>query len=109
VEKGAITSLRVHVEGGEELQNPCSALVKTSFGHDHPAVLFCDWLGGEQAQNIIQNHGVSWRIRSPLYTRRDREYFDPEESLKSKQIRGVGNDRNPLSSSGRHVYPVSKL
>lgn len=80
-ENGSIPTMRVHIEGGEELWNPCSALVRSSLGDDHLAMEFAKWLGGTHAQTIVQQYGVSWRVSRPLFTKADQEEFEDDKRL----------------------------
>lgn len=90
---GAIPSLHVHVEGGQELLNPCSAIVKSlEFASreslsdldrkaDKAAMQFARWLTSDEAQGIIRDYGRQWSLRKPLFTVGDEEEFPLEDRL----------------------------
>lgn len=87
---GVIPSLRVHVEGGEELLNPCSVLVgskelvrRLGDGVERHAAAreFAKWLGRERAQGIIGDYGRDWAVGKALFTMGDKDEFDEEDRL----------------------------
>lgn len=90
---GAIPSLHVHVEGGQELLNPCSAIVKSlEFASkdslsdldrwaDKAAARFASWLTSDEAQSIVRDYGRQWGLRKPLFTVGDEEEFPAEDRL----------------------------
>lgn len=86
---GLIPNLRVYVEGGADLLNPCSASVNTkvpdSVGQ-RLAVRFAEWLGEPQAQGIFSGYGRVWDIGLPLLTNKDRKEFADEESLVGRNL-----------------------
>ena len=81
---GVIPNLRVYVEGGKDLLNPCSVSVNTRVPDSQSqrmAVRFAEWLGEPTAQGIFRGYGRVWEIGLPLFTGRDREEFGDEEGL----------------------------
>lgn len=87
---GIIPSLQVHVEGGEELMNPCSALVASAelidrFGEgkeSHAAAReFAAWLDGERAQERIRRCGIDWPVGMALFTQGSKDEFDEQDGL----------------------------
>ncbi|CZT19069.1 uncharacterized protein RCC_04915 [Ramularia collo-cygni] len=87
---GGIPSLRVHVEGGAELMNPCSALVGSTalvnrigdVVESHAAArAFAEWLGGDRAQEIACRYGMEWPVGKALFTRGDKDDFDELDHL----------------------------
>lgn len=87
-----IPSLRVHIEHGRELLNPCSALVKSDGfvqreagrlkqGADEAGAQFARWLVGEEAQDIIRSYGRQWHTRKPLFTGAREKEFAEEDLL----------------------------
>ncbi|KAF2165115.1 hypothetical protein M409DRAFT_24503 [Zasmidium cellare ATCC 36951] len=91
---GVIPSLHVHVEGGQELLNPCSAVVKSdafvsevSGDRDleahRAAARFAVWLTSNQAQSAIKDYGRQWGLCKPLFTPGDEEEFSAEDRLPS--------------------------
>ena len=88
---GIIPSLQAHVEGGEELLNHCSALVKNISvldGEDDESVertraarRFAEWLMGSKVQKLIHEYGRNWKLGKPLFTVAERSEFDEEDRL----------------------------
>lgn len=85
----AIRTLRVFVEGGEQLLNPCSALVRSpSLWSGKPLPLadeqahgFGRWLCEPEAQAIIRDYGRDWKAGKPLFTMGDQDDFDVADRL----------------------------
>jgi len=86
---GAIPNMRVFVEGGEDLLNPCSALVNTKVP-DSPtqrlAVRFAEWLAEDTAQTLCRGYGRVWDLGQPLFTGKDRQEFGEEEYLVGREL-----------------------
>ncbi|EME47524.1 hypothetical protein DOTSEDRAFT_166659 [Dothistroma septosporum NZE10] len=85
-EDGVIPSLKVHIEGGPELLNPCAALVRGDAAkkwcqENSAAAKFAAWLHQGRAQEIIHNHGRDWKIGKPLFTIAAQEEFAEEDRL----------------------------
>lgn len=87
---GVVEDLRVHVEGGRELLNSCSAMVGSGMlvekmeggGESHVAAReFAEWLGGERAQEIVGRYGRDWELGKPLFTVAKKEEFDERDWL----------------------------
>ncbi|KAK4580146.1 hypothetical protein LTR86_000349 [Recurvomyces mirabilis] len=76
---GVVPDMRVFVEEGKHLLNPCSALVNSKAPRNELAREFAEWLGGEQAQQLIREFGMGWRTRLPVFAAKDREKFDAEK------------------------------
>lgn len=84
-----IPSLRVHVEGGEQLLNPCSALVAAKeVGKDEIpdesralATSFATWLASSTAQDLIRDYGKDWISGKPLFTVAGQEDFEQHDRL----------------------------
>ncbi|KAF2216264.1 hypothetical protein CERZMDRAFT_33176 [Cercospora zeae-maydis SCOH1-5] len=89
-QNGVIPRLAAHIEGGEELLNPCSALVHSQstdssaeaiLKHE-AAVQFGEWLiGGPKAQDIIRDYGRDWEAGHALFTVAGEDDFDEEDRL----------------------------
>lgn len=85
----AVYSLRVHVEGGEQLLNPCSVLIRSSTlwsgrpppPADEEARRFARWLCEAGAQNIIRDYGREWEAGKPLFTVATQDEFDAADRL----------------------------
>ncbi|CAK3879001.1 Hypothetical predicted protein [Lecanosticta acicola] len=85
----AIPSLRVHVEGGEQLLNPCSALVRSptlwkdrrGLTADDEALAFARWLCGPLAQSIVAAYGSDWNLGKPLFTVAAQDDFVKDDLL----------------------------
>lgn len=86
---GVIPNMRVYVEGGDDLLNPCSVSVSTkvpdSVGQ-RLAVRFAEWLGEPQAQSLCSGYGRVWEIGLPLFTSKDRKGFADEELLVGRDL-----------------------
>ncbi|UJO13307.1 Tungstate-binding protein TupA [Fulvia fulva] len=85
-EDGVISSLRVHVEGGPELLNPCSALVRDdatrmACQEGANACDFAKWLSGSKAQDIIHDYGRDWKLEKPLFTVATQKEFAEDDRL----------------------------
>lgn len=87
---GVIPSLKVHVEGGEELASPCSAMVasselnarlETSEESHTAARSFAEWLAGDRAQEFIEQYGLEWPLDKPLFTVGSRDGFGHHDCL----------------------------
>ncbi|KAK4542731.1 hypothetical protein LTR36_006303 [Oleoguttula mirabilis] len=81
---GVIPNMRVYAEGGDELLNPCSALInpKTpSSPSQRAAGDFAAWLSGTEAQDIVQQYGKGWAHGKALFTVGAQEEFADEDRL----------------------------
>lgn len=90
---GIIPSLHVHIEGGQELLNPCSAILKSlEFASkdslsdqdreaDKAAAHFASWLASNQAQSIIRDYGRQWGLQKPLFNVGDEDDFPTEDRM----------------------------
>lgn len=89
---GVVDSLRVCVEGGRELLNPCSAMVgsaelcakfevKEEVESHAAAREFAKWVIGERAQEIIRGYGVEWEMEKSLFTTCGKEEFEKGDWL----------------------------
>lgn len=84
-----IPSLVVYAEGEEVLLNPCSSLVNLKVSESRQqglAVTFAEWLGGQDAQEIIREYGEGWPNGMPLFTVRTQQEFEHEERLSGKTL-----------------------
>lgn len=88
---GLIPGLRVWVEGGEELFNPCAVMV---WNYDYKenqcqrkengmAERFAEWLTKEEAQRVVRDYGRHWALGKPLFTEAVKEEFDEVDRLGS--------------------------
>jgi len=81
---GVIPQMRVYVEVGEELLNPCSALVNTKVPQSHAsraASEFADWLASDEAQKLVREYGRDWKLRKALFTVAGQADFGVDETL----------------------------
>ncbi|GIZ46341.1 hypothetical protein CKM354_000946900 [Cercospora kikuchii] len=86
---GVIPRLAAHIEGGKELLNPCSVLVRsrsTGVSTEETvrygaAVQFAEWLIGPKAQEIIQEYGRGWKAGHALFTVAHKDDFDEDDRL----------------------------
>jgi ABC-type tungstate transport system permease subunit len=67
LENGVASNLRVYVEDGKHLVNPCAALINLKAPVNRLAREFAHWLATNEAQDIIENFGKSWRLRLPIF------------------------------------------
>ena len=67
---GLIPRMKVYVEGGAALLNPCSALLNNLV--DTPAsraaAEFVRWLASDEAQELVRSYGKDWSYAKPLFT-----------------------------------------
>ncbi|KAK5118578.1 hypothetical protein LTR85_008043 [Meristemomyces frigidus] len=85
---GVIPDMRVYAEGGEELLNPCAALINTmvaSSPSQVAAVDFAEWLSSTEAQNIVEQYGKSWDHGKALFTVAEQEDFVSADRLTGSQ------------------------
>ncbi|KAK6429326.1 hypothetical protein LTR95_014523, partial [Oleoguttula sp. CCFEE 5521] len=76
-----IGGLRVFVEGGQKLLNPCAAMVRSDASAE--TVRFAAWLCGDEARNIVKVYGKDWAWRKALFTMGEQQDFTDEERLAS--------------------------
>ena len=86
---GLIPDLVVYVEGGNELLNPCSALINTKV-LDSPAqrmaVRFAEWLGSDVAQAYFREYRRVWEQGMPLFTPASQQEFREEDKLVGRDL-----------------------
>ena len=86
---GTIPDLKVYIEGGEQLLNPCSALINTKVA-DSPsqrlAIQFAEWLAGDDAQSLIRGYGRVWEQGKPLFTGAKQAEFGDDEYLAGENL-----------------------
>lgn len=80
---GLIPRMRVFVEGGLDLMNPCSALLNTmtSSERNEAAAQFADWLSSDDAQEIIRQYGRDWSYGKSLFTTAHQDEFEESARL----------------------------
>ncbi|KAK5136435.1 hypothetical protein LTR08_003080 [Meristemomyces frigidus] len=79
-----IPDMWVYAEGGDELLNPCSALINTRVPHSleqQAAIDFVNWLSGDEAQTIIRAYGQDWKHGKPLFSVATETEFAKQEGL----------------------------
>ncbi|KAK3058159.1 hypothetical protein LTR09_001237 [Extremus antarcticus] len=83
---GLIPTMKVYVEGGQDLINPCSALVNklVDTPASRAAAIFARWLGTTEAQEIIRCYGKDRPYAKPLYTVATQGEFEDAERLAGK-------------------------
>ena len=81
---GVALSLRVYVEDGKHLVNPCAALINLEAPVNRLAREFAHWLALEEAQAIIENFGKSWKKGLPIFARKDRTQVEKRYALIAK-------------------------
>lgn len=81
---GAVSNLRVYVEDGKHLVNPCAALINLKAPMNSLAMEFARWLAPEEAQEIIENFGKSWKLRLPIFTPESRTQVGRRYALVAK-------------------------
>jgi ABC-type Fe3+ transport system substrate-binding protein len=72
------------VEDGKHLVNPCAALINLKAPVNHLARKFARWLPSEEAQDIIENFGKSWKLRLPIFAPKSRTQVDRRYALAAK-------------------------
>ncbi|KAK5105679.1 hypothetical protein LTR62_002491 [Meristemomyces frigidus] len=65
---GVIPGMKVFVEEGRYLLNPCSILVNTKVERNECAWEFAEWLTGAQAQVIVRHFGKDKSTGLPVFT-----------------------------------------
>ncbi|PPJ57224.1 hypothetical protein CBER1_02789 [Cercospora berteroae] len=86
---GVIPRLAAHIEGGNELLNPCSVLVRSrstgvsteEISRYGAAVQFAEWLVGPKAQEIIRGYGRDWKAGHALFTVAGKDDFGEGDRL----------------------------
>jgi ABC-type tungstate transport system permease subunit len=84
VKDGAASDLRVYVEDGKHLVNPCAALVNSKTPVNQLATDFAHWLALEDAQEIIENFGKSWKLGLPIFAPKSRVQVEKKYALVAK-------------------------
>ncbi|CAK7223853.1 Glycoside hydrolase 2 (Mannanase, beta-galactosidase) [Sporothrix bragantina] len=64
---GEVRNLDVFVEGAEELLSPCSILLRSDEKRNE-VMDFVKWLGGQDAQTVVEQYGRGWEAGIPLFT-----------------------------------------
>ena len=78
------SNLRVYVEDGEYLLNPCAALINLKAPKNRLAREFAHWLASEEAQRIIENFGKRWRLQLPIFAPKNRTQVEKKYALVAK-------------------------
>jgi ABC-type tungstate transport system permease subunit len=81
---GVVSSLRVYVEDGKHLINPCAALINVKAPMNKLAREFARWLASEEAQEIIENFGKKWRLRLPIFAPKSKAQVERKYALVAK-------------------------
>jgi ABC-type tungstate transport system permease subunit len=81
---GAASNLRVYVEDGKHLVNPCAVLVNLKAPVNRLAREFAHWLASDEAQDILENFGKSWKLRLPIFAPKSRTQVDRRYALVAK-------------------------
>lgn len=81
---GAVSNLKVYVEDGKHLINPCAALINLKAPRNPLARRFAHWLASEQAQGIIENFGKKWRLQLPIFAPKSRTQVEGRYALVAK-------------------------
>ena len=79
-----IPHMRVYAEGGDELLNPCSALINTKVPStlaQQTAVDFANWLASDEVQAEIEMYGRGWDHDKTLFTTADQADHAKHDSL----------------------------
>ncbi|KAK6428548.1 hypothetical protein LTR95_015306 [Oleoguttula sp. CCFEE 5521] len=76
-----IGGLRIFVEGGQQLLNPCAAMVSNDASQE--VIRLATWLCGDKAKEIVEKYGKNWAWRKALFTVPGQEDFTTEEGLVS--------------------------
>ncbi|KAM0711313.1 hypothetical protein Q7P35_002053 [Cladosporium inversicolor] len=81
---GVMSNLRVYVEDGKHLINPCAALINLKAPKNQLARDFAHWLASEEAQEIIENFGKKWKLRLPIFAPKSKAQVERRYALVSK-------------------------
>ena len=81
---GVVSNLRVYVEDGKHLINPCAALINLKAPVNRLAREFAQWLASEEAQEIIEDFGKNWELRLPIFAPRSRTQVHRKYALVAK-------------------------
>ena len=81
---GVVSELRVYVEDGKHLLNPCAALINSRAPVNRLARAFAHWLALEEAQGIIENFGKRWSLRLPIFAPKSRTQVEMKYALVAK-------------------------
>jgi len=84
MEHGAASDLRVYVEDGKHLVNPCAALVNLKAPVNELARDFAHWLALDDAQDIIEDFGKRWKLGLPIFAPKSRVQVEKKYALVSK-------------------------
>ncbi|OQN99956.1 hypothetical protein B0A48_14161 [Cryoendolithus antarcticus] len=74
-----IGGLRVFIEGGQQLLNPCAAMVRTDASVE--TIRLAAWLCGDEARGVVKDYGKDWAWRKALFTVPGQDDFTSEEKL----------------------------
>jgi ABC-type tungstate transport system permease subunit len=81
---GVVSHLRVYVEDGKHLINPCAALINVKAPQNRLAREFAHWVASGEAQEIIQSFGKKWRLRLPIFAPKSRVQVERRYALVAK-------------------------
>jgi ABC-type tungstate transport system permease subunit len=81
---GVVSNLRVYVEDGKHLINPCAALLNVKAPINRLAREFAQWLASGEAQEIIENFGKTWRLRLPIFAPKSKAQVEKTYALVAK-------------------------
>lgn len=81
---GVVPNLRVYVEDGKHLINPCAALINLKAPVNRLARDFAHWLASEEAQKIIENFGKKWKLQLPIFAPKSKTQVEKRYALVSK-------------------------
>lgn len=84
VEDGAASNLRVFVEDGKHLANPCAALINVKAPVNQLAREFAHWLASGEAQGIIEDFGKSWKLGLPIFAPKSSVQVESRYALVAK-------------------------
>ncbi|KAL1896081.1 hypothetical protein Sste5346_004820 [Sporothrix stenoceras] len=81
---GEVRDLDVFFEGAEELLSPCSILLRSDETRNE-VLGFVKWLGGQDAQAIIEQYGRGWEAGIPLFTPISQAEVAPDDEFAHQQ------------------------
>ena len=81
---GVVSNLRVYVEDGKHLVNPCAALVNLKAPRNRLAREFAHWLAAGEAQEIIESFGKRWKLGLPIFAPKSRTQVHGKYALVAK-------------------------
>jgi ABC-type tungstate transport system permease subunit len=81
---GVVSDLKVYVEDGKHLVNPCAALINLKAPRNRLAREFAHWLASGDAQEIIESFGKRRKLGLPIFAPKSRTQVERRYALVAK-------------------------